>query len=93
MPEITTAPASVNANSLNRLPVRPPENPIGAYTANSVIVIAMIGTASSRAPTEAASIAGMPLFQMALDIFDDDDRVVDDQTNRQDHRQQRQQID
>ena len=30
---------------------------------------------------------------MALDILDDDDRVIDDQTNRQDHREQRQQID
>ena len=78
-----TAPASVNANSRNRLPVSPPEKPIGAYTANSVIVIAMTGTASSRAPVESGIHRRHALFDMALDILDDDDRVIDDQADRQ----------
>ena len=30
MPETITAPASVKANSLNRMPVTPPSKPIGA---------------------------------------------------------------
>jgi hypothetical protein len=55
MPEIVTAPASVSANSRKSEPVSPPWNAIGAYTAASVIVIAMIGPTSSRAPLSAAS--------------------------------------
>ena len=51
---MNTAPASVNANSRNNAPVRPPWMPIGAYTAASVMVIAMIGPTSSRAATIAA---------------------------------------
>ena len=54
-PDTMTAPASVNANSRKSAPVRPPWIPIGAYTAASVIVIAMIGPTSSRAALIAAS--------------------------------------
>ena len=60
MPEIVTAPASVNANSRNSDPVSPPCNPIGRYTATSVAVIAMTGPTSSRAPLIAASTRPMP---------------------------------
>src|SRR5690554_7749269 len=60
MPEITTVPARVNANSVNREPTRPPIKPIGAYTATSVVVIAMIGMAISRAPFRAASKRDSP---------------------------------
>ena len=49
-----TAPASVSANSRNNDPVSPPWNATGAYTAASVIVMAMIGPTSSRAPSNAA---------------------------------------
>ena len=42
-PETTTAPARVKANSLNSAPVRPDTKPIGANTAASVMVMAMIG--------------------------------------------------
>ena len=59
-PEMTTAPASVKANSLNRAPVRPPRKPIGAYTAASVMVMAMTGPTISRAPVMAAWKALMP---------------------------------
>ena len=59
-PDTSTAPASVKANSRNRLPVRPPARPIGAYTATSVIVMAMTGSASSRAPWIAASYRDWP---------------------------------
>jgi hypothetical protein len=49
-----TAPASVNANSRNSAPVRPPWMPIGTYTAANVMVMAMTGPTSSRAPISAA---------------------------------------
>ena len=54
MPEMITAPASVNANSRNNAPVRPPWSAIGVYTAASVMVMAMIGPISSRAAWIAA---------------------------------------
>jgi len=58
---MNTAPASVSANSRNSAPVSPPCRPIGAYTAASVIVIAITGPISSRAPSSAACILDMPL--------------------------------
>ena len=59
-PETSTAPASAKANSMNRVPTSPPMKPIGAYTATSVVVMAMIGMASSRAPINAASSGVLP---------------------------------
>jgi hypothetical protein len=54
MPEITTAPASVRANSRNSEPVRPPVKASGANTAASVIVMATTGPVISLMPTKAA---------------------------------------
>ncbi len=59
-PEIITAPAKVNANSLNKAPVIPDIKPIGAYTAANVNVIAITGKAISRAPCNAASNGDLP---------------------------------
>ena len=52
----------------------------------------MTGPAISRAPISAACDGRSPLLDMAVDVFDDDDRVVDDKADRQHHRQQGQQI-
>ena len=60
IPEITTAAASVKANSRNSIPVNPPWNPIGAYTTAKVIVIAMMGPNNSRAPINADWILECP---------------------------------
>jgi hypothetical protein len=60
MPDTATAPASVNANSVNSAPVRPPWKPIGTYTAISTTVMARIGLPSSRAAMMAASNGVMP---------------------------------
>ena len=62
-PETMTAPASVKANSRKSAPVRPPWKPIGAYTAASVIVMAMIGPRSSRAALIAASNGFSPSWR------------------------------
>ena len=59
-PETMTEPASVNANSRNSEPVRPPRKPIGAYTAASVMVMEMTGPTISRAPCIAACTGGLP---------------------------------
>ena len=59
-PDSSTAPARVNANSVNSTPVSPPWKPIGRYTAISVVVIATTGHASSRAPRIEASNGVIP---------------------------------
>jgi hypothetical protein len=53
-PDTITAPASVNANSLNSRPVRPGVNASGANTAASVSVIATTAKLISCAPLSAA---------------------------------------
>ena len=53
-PLTTTAPASVNANSMKRRPVRPGVKASGANTAASVNVIATTAKLISRTPLMAA---------------------------------------
>ncbi len=62
MPDTVTAPARVNANSVNKAPVKPPWNPIGTYTATNTMVIARIGPPSSRAAMNDACIGDLPSF-------------------------------
>ena len=52
----------------------------------------MTGPAISRAPISAACAGAAALLDMAVDVFDDDDRIVDDEPDRQHHRQQGQQV-
>ena len=52
----------------------------------------MTGPAISRAPISAACAGVQTLLDMAIDVFDNDDRIVDDKSDRQHHRQQGQQI-
>jgi len=54
------APATVNANSVNRLPVNPPMNATGANTATTTMFIAMMEPASSRPVFRAAFIGESP---------------------------------
>ncbi len=60
IPEIITAMASVNANSLNNAPVSPVSKPMGAYTAAKVTVILMIGANSCLELAKAACILPIP---------------------------------
>ena len=53
-PEMSTAPASVSANSRKSEPVMPVVKAIGANTAASVIVIETTARVSSRIPCTAA---------------------------------------
>ncbi len=59
-PDTSTAPASVRANSMKSLPVRPVMKATGAYTAASVSVIATTAKAISFEPCSAACRRGMP---------------------------------
>jgi hypothetical protein len=60
MPDTTTEPASVNANSVNSEPVSPPWKPMGTYTATSTTVIARMGPPSSRAASSEACMGDLP---------------------------------
>ena len=62
IPEINTAPARVSANSLKSVPVIPPINAIGEYTAINAIVMEITGTAISRVPIIAALNGVSPNF-------------------------------
>ncbi len=59
-PEISTATASVKANSLNNTPVKPDKKPIGAYTAASVMVMPIIGATNWCELASAASMRPLP---------------------------------
>ncbi len=59
-PDTSTAPASVRANSMNSLPVRPVMKATGAYTAASVRVMATTAKPISFDPRRAACRRGMP---------------------------------
>ncbi len=59
-PDTITAPARVRANSRNSAPVRPPIRPMGVYTAARVMVMAITGPATSRAPISAAATGDLP---------------------------------
>ena len=66
-------------------------NATGTNTDNSTSVIAMIGaviSAIARLVASAGDSSGM-LLHDALDILDDDDRVVDDDADREHDREQR----
>jgi hypothetical protein len=91
-PEMNTAPASVNANSRNSAPVSPPWMPIGAYTAASVMVMAMIG-ADQLARADSAAWYGRPPSRMWRSTFSTTTMASStDQADRQHDRQQRQQV-
>ena len=80
----------VTANSLSSRPSMPPMKMTGMNTATSEIVIEMMVKPISRDPFSAACSTGFALFAMAHDVLEHDDRVVDDEADRQRQRHQRQ---
>ena len=82
------------ANSLKILPMTPPISSTGMNTATSEIEIAMMVKPISREPLSAASNGLSSLFLgVADDVFQHDDRVVDDEADRQRQRHQRNIVD
>ena len=57
------------------------------------MVMEMTGTAISRAPLRAASNGLHALLDVAVDVLDHDDGVVDDEADGEHQRQQREQVD
>ena len=73
---------------------QPAWKPIGTYTATSTTVIAIIGPPElARGDAATACSGALPLLHVPVDVLDHDDRIVDDQADRQHQREQRQQVD
>ena len=85
--------ASVIANSRNSRPTTSPMNSSGISTAISENVSEMIVNAICCVPLSAASSGGFALLDVARDVLDDDDRVVDDEAGGDGQRHQRQVVD
>ncbi len=87
--EATTATDTVTANSRNSRPMMPPMKNSGMKTAISDKVIEMIVKPIWPAPLSAASNGAHPLLDVAHDVLDHDDRIVDDKADRDRQRHQR----
>ena len=62
----------------------------GMNTAISTAVVAMIGPITSVIALRAAASGGKPGLELALDILDDHDGIVDHEADRQHHAEQAQ---
>ena len=87
--EITTAIVSVSANSRNMRPTSPVMNSSGMNTAISDIVSEITVKPISRAPLSAASIGVFAILDVADDVLDHHDGVVDDEAGADGQRHQR----
>ncbi len=67
-------------------------NAVGTNTANSTSAVAMIGLVTSRIAWARRPSGARPLLDVALDVLDDDDRVVDDDADREHEAEQRQRV-
>ena len=88
--EIMIATDKVTANSRNSRPTMPPISRIGTKTAISERLIDSTVKATSRAPCSAASHPRHPGLDVPGDVFEHDDRIVDDKAGRDRQRHQRQ---
>jgi hypothetical protein len=75
-------------------PVEPPKKAIGMNTAESTRAMPTSAPVISFIDSRVASRASSPrLGHQALDVLDDDDRVVDQQADRQHHAEHGQRVD
>ena len=77
--ETPMATESVTANSRKRRPTMPPMSRMGMKTATSEVDIERTVKPISLEPTMAASNGLQALLEVAGDVLDDDDGVVDDE--------------
>ena len=75
--ETRMAAESVTANSRKSRPTMPPISRMGINTAISEVLIESTVKPISREPSMAASKGAKPVFQMAADVLDHHDGVVD----------------
>ena len=87
--EKNTAIAAVQPNWTKNLPGTPLMNAVGRNTAISVKVVAITARPISSAASIAACVGRLAHAQVAHDVLDLDDRVVDQDADHQRQRQQR----
>ena len=76
------------------MPVVPGKNATGTKTATSTSEVAMTAPVTSLMASEAALAAlGLAFLQVALDVFNHDDRVVDHQAGGERDAEQSQRVD
>ncbi len=75
------------------MPVMPPMNAVGMNTAVSTSAMAISAAPTSFMVTRAASVGRQAFAQLALDVLDDDDRVVDHDADGEHQPEQRQHVD
>ena len=92
-PETRIATEIVAANSRNTRPTTPPMKKTGMNTATSDSVIETMVKPISREPFERRVERLHPLFDVADDVLQHHDGVVDDEADRQRQRQQRDIVD
>ena len=88
--EMTTAIDSVSANSRNMRPTMPVMNSSGMNTAMSETVSDTTVKPISRAPSSAACSGVLAVLDVADDVLDHHDGVVDDEAGADGQRHQRQ---
>ena len=89
-PEIRIAVVIVTANSRNSRPRMPLMNRIGMNTAASDIVIETIVKPISFEPFERRLERRLAVLDVAHDVLEHHDRIVDDEADREDERHHRQ---
>ena len=89
-PRSGSSPTSVMANSRNSRPTTSPMNSSGISTAISEMVSEMMVKPICSEPLSAASSGGSPCLDVARDVLDHHDRVVDDEARGDGQRHQRQ---
>ena len=87
------ATESVTANSRKSLPTMPPISRMGMKTAISEVLIESTVKPISREPFMAASKGFMPIFEIAGDVLDHHDGVVDHKAGGDGERHQREVVD
>ena len=87
--ETRIASDTMTANSWNSRPITPGMKKIGMNTATSEIEIEMMVKPTSREPRSAAWNGGIALLDVAHDVLEHHDGVVDDQADRERDAEQR----
>ena len=87
--ETAIAAVTVMANSRNSRPTMPPISSSGMNTATSETLIDSTVKPISREPVSAASSGAHAVLDMAIDVLDHDDGVVDHEADRDGERHQR----
>ena len=88
----STEIAMVSANCWYRRPVMPPMNATGMNTAARIRAIAITGPWTCLIAASVASRGDLPVFDVMLHGFDNDDRVIDDETDCEHQAEQRQRV-